>query len=179
MVAFGDSFGAIAPPEVGLTYRWPFVLCVNGAGAGAVRVAVSSSEDATGCPDWMVVGLAVDLRRRRKDAEPGADPGVTDLFEEGCGELTRTELLDSYARHLMAWIHTWETEGFGGVHEMLLFRAQGHREDVVVELAGSVHEGRFVGLDDHGSMILETREGTRLLDVLDAVEIVETSRETA
>jgi len=170
MVAFGDSFGAMAPPEVGLTYRWPFTLCVNGARVGHVRAAISAREDAAGHPDWMVVGLSVNLRRDRRDSEPGSTPDMTDLLEEGCGDLTRTALHESYARHLLTWIHAWDTEGFQGVHELLLFRYEGYREEVAVDIGGVVHDGRFVGLDDHGAMILETGEGTRLLDALEVIE---------
>ena len=32
MVALGDAFGAIAPPEVAFQYRWPGDLLVNGVG---------------------------------------------------------------------------------------------------------------------------------------------------
>lgn len=170
MVAFGDSFGAIAPPEVGLTYRWPMTLCVNGARAGRVRAAISAGDDENGHPDWMVVGLSLDIRRSERDQEPGQSPDVTDLVEEGCGEMTRTELLESYSRHLLTWIHTWQTEGFRPVHDLLVFRAEGYRDPVTIEHAGTTREGRFIGLDDHGNLILETQTGTHILDVQAAFE---------
>lgn len=172
MVAFGDSFGAIAPPEIGLTYRWPMALCVNGARAGHVRAAMSAQDDADGHPHWMVVGLTLDIRRNHRDGEPGDAPDRTDLVEEGCAELTRTDLLESYARHLLTWIHTWQTDGFRPVHDLLLFRAEGYREPVRLEHAGEVQEGRFIGLDDRGNLLLETGEGTRMLDTLAAIESV-------
>ena len=31
MVGFGDAFGSIGPPEVGMFYRWPMALVVNDA----------------------------------------------------------------------------------------------------------------------------------------------------
>ena len=40
MLAFGDAFGAIAPPEVALHFRWPSTLLVNGGIAGAARIAL-------------------------------------------------------------------------------------------------------------------------------------------
>ena len=172
MVAFGDSFGAIAPPEVGLTYRWPMTLCVNGARAGRVRAAISANDDDDGHPDWMVVGLSLDIRRSDRGGEPGQLPDVTDLAEEGCGELTRTELLESYSRHLLTWIHTWQTEGFRPVHDLLVFRAEGYRDPVTIEHAGKTREGRFIGLDDHGNLILETAAGTDMLDVQAAIETI-------
>jgi BirA family biotin operon repressor/biotin-[acetyl-CoA-carboxylase] ligase len=179
LVAFGDSFGATAPPEVGLTYRWPATLCVNGARAGGVRAAISAQDDGEGHPHWMVVGLGLDIRRSRGAGEPGLAPDETDLVEEGCGDLTCTDLLESYSRHLLTWIHTWQTEGFRAVHDLLLFRSEGYREPVTIDFAGTVVEGRFVGLDDHGNLILETASGTRLLEVLDVIDMPKTSGEAA
>jgi BirA family transcriptional regulator, biotin operon repressor / biotin---[acetyl-CoA-carboxylase] ligase len=179
MVAFGDSFGAIAPPEIALTYRWPMMLCVNGARAGTMRAAISADDGPDGCPRWMVLGLCVDIRRDRRAAEPGLAPDVTDLVEEGCGELNRTELIESYSRHLLTWIHSWQVDGFGPVHELLLFRSEGYREAVSLEHGGTIVTGRFAGLDDHGNLILETGQGIRLLDVAEAFETVKSVRETA
>jgi biotin-(acetyl-CoA carboxylase) ligase len=135
---------------------------------------MAAEDGADGLPPWMVVGLSLDIRRKPGAAEPGEEPDVTDLHEEGCGELTRTELLESYSRHLLTWIHTWQTEGFGPIHEMLLFRAEGYREPIRLEFAGAVHEGRFAGLDDHGNLLLETGGETRLLDIGAVIETLDT-----
>ena len=40
MVAFGDAFGAIGPPEVGVFYRWPMGFVVNAALVGRARAAL-------------------------------------------------------------------------------------------------------------------------------------------
>jgi BirA family transcriptional regulator, biotin operon repressor / biotin---[acetyl-CoA-carboxylase] ligase len=174
LVAFGDCFGALSPPEVALTFDWPATIKVNGARVGAVRAGMSSRCDESGAPRWMVLGLSIDMQPpQRREGEPGQMPDVTNLYEEGCGDITRTQLLESFSRHLMTWIHLWETEGFREVHQALLFRTDGHRETVVVKLGGERHEGRFSGLDERGAMLLETEAGTRLLDPMSVVEIVD------
>ncbi len=172
LVAFGDCFGALAPPEIGVTYVWPQDIRINGGKVGRVRAAMSPGRDTEGAPRWLVIGLDIAIRETdRRAPEPGLTPEVTTLHEEGCGEITRTALLESFARHFLTWVHQWETEGFRPVHDMLLFRTEGHREMVTVELGGALHEGRFTGFDEAGNMLLQTDDGARLLSAMEAVEI--------
>lgn len=170
LVAFGDCLGALAPPEVAVTYRWPATILLNGARLGRARMAMSPETDTLGAPGWMVVGLDAALRRNHTAGEPGTEPDITDLYEEGCGHIGRTELLEAFSRHFMAWTDIWQDEGFRPVHEMVLLRAEGHREEIELEWGGVRVVGRFAGLDDGGCLILEAAGRTRLLDVLDIAE---------
>lgn len=170
LVAIGDSLGALVPPEVAVTFRWPSAIRVNGAEAGRVRVAMPAERMAEDVPDWMVVGIEIEIRRKTRASDPGLMPDVTDLQEEGCGELTRTELVESFGRHFLTWTHGWETEGFRAVHETLEPRLDGLGEEIELEHGARRYVGRFVGIDEHGSMVLETASGTILLPALDMVE---------
>lgn len=173
MVAFADSFGALAPPEVAISFGWPGTIRVNGGEVGHARAAMAAERDDDGAPLWLAVGLEVMLRRRwGRGEEPGASPHLTDLYEEGCGELTRTGMIESYARHLLVWIHDWEREGFKPVHQMWLYRADGHRAEATVTLGATRHRGRFVGLDDHGNMLMEVDGTVTPIAATDAIEIV-------
>ena len=53
---------------------------------------------------------AVDDRQ-----EPGVNPQVTALDEEGFIEVTRTRAVESFARHFMVAIDAWQESGFGAV----------------------------------------------------------------
>jgi BirA family transcriptional regulator, biotin operon repressor / biotin---[acetyl-CoA-carboxylase] ligase len=176
LVAFGDCFGALSPPEIALTFAWPTTIRVNGGRAGEARIAMAAERGDDGAPRWMVAGVEVDLRAKGERAKaPGLFPDLTTLYDEGCGDITRTQLVESFSRHLLSWIHLWETEGFREVHDSLLYRLDGHREEVVVELGGARHEGRFTGLDEHGNMLLEGPLGIRIVEAMDAVQIVDTA----
>lgn len=170
LVAIGDSLGALVPPEVAVTFRWPTVIRVNGAEAGRVRVAMPAERSADDVPDWIVIGIELEIRRKTRPSDPGLEPDLTDLHEEGCGDLTRTELVESFGRHFLAWTHGWETEGFRSVHETLEPRLDGVGEVVELELGARRYVGRFVGLDEHGDMVLETDSGTILLRALEIAE---------
>lgn len=173
MVGFGDAFGAIGPPEVGMFYRWPMALIINDARIGEMRAALPAAAAEGNVPDWLVVGLRVRLSREDLDYEPGHDLENTTLDQEGCGEITRTALIESVARHFLVWVHTWNEEGFKPVHDAWLPRAEGYNGQVTVNLSGSEHNGEFIGLDDEANMLMKLSTGkTIALPLLDAVERV-------
>ncbi len=169
MLAFGDAFGAISPPEVALQFRWPSALLVNGAVAGAARISVGP-EIAEGIADWMIVGISLTIKRDLAGVEPGEAPNETALDEEGCGEITRTELVESLSRHFLNWVHTWNEEGFKSVHEGWLAKAENWQSEITIDWDGRQQTGTFVTIDDEGNMLLKTAEGMVSLAIADAVE---------
>jgi biotin-(acetyl-CoA carboxylase) ligase len=108
--ALADALGVLGPPEVPLAWRWPGVLLVDGAACGRLRLAGPPGATAAAVPDWLVVGFEVVLALP-PGQEPGADPGRTALEEEGFAEVTGAALTECWARHLMAGLDRWETQG--------------------------------------------------------------------
>lgn len=171
-VAIADSLGALLPPAVAVHHRWPGTILVNGAEAGEVRLGVpETAPDAV--PDWLVVGLSVRLIHDRTDKEPGELPGETSLSEEGGGDLTRTDVLQSFSAHFLAWINTWQDDGFRPVHQSWMSRIEGDRETPMhVELHGTPQAVRVLGLDEEGGLIIQPHTGpARALSLLDAVVV--------
>lgn len=169
MVAAGDSIGALAPPEVAITWDWPATLRANGGRIGGLRLAMAPQET-DGVPDWMVVAIEVAIAPQGRIGEPGQDPDRTTLYDEGCGELDRTMLIESWSRHLLSWIDTWQQDGFKPVHDAWMFRASARNETVRVRKGQEEIEGTFIGLDDHGNMLLKRDSGTVLIETADALE---------
>jgi biotin-(acetyl-CoA carboxylase) ligase len=172
MVAFGDAFGAVAPPEVAVTYRWPQTILVNGAFVGDMPIAMAAGTGADGAPAWLVVGADIALRDDSRRHEPGLDPGTTTLFDEGCGEVTRTSLLESFCRHFLTWVHTWEQDGFAPAHQIWLGRAHDREAEVTIDCAGESLTGTFVGLDECGNLLLRTPAGVELVGTERAARIL-------
>ncbi len=152
-VAFGDAFGAISPPEIGVHYRWPGEILVNGASAGGITLDVPADLGADQVPAWMVLGLDVAITLDLSVDNPGEVPDRTTLHEEGAGEVTRTMLLESVSRHFLTWIDGWMNEGFKSVHENWLGRATGSEKDVTVSHAGATVSGRVTGMDEEGNLL--------------------------
>jgi BirA family biotin operon repressor/biotin-[acetyl-CoA-carboxylase] ligase len=166
IVAAGDCIGALAPPQVGVMFRWPQTIAVNGAAVGHVRVA-SPSADADREPDWLVV--AIDLRMRpAPDAdEPGRAPDRTTLADEGCEDLTNLDLMGSFARHFLTWLNIWQDDGYGPVRYNWLERAEvdGGNDEI-----GGVTT--ISGMDEAGNLLVRNAAGEALtLELLDSIEI--------
>lgn len=166
-VALADAIGAVAPPEAAINWTWPDQLTLNNARFGEIRFAVSREEDGEEVPRWLVLGIEVAVAPAPDGPEPGLFLDRTTLVDEGCSDLTRTHVIEAWMRHFLVWLNTWSEDGFGPVHEAYLFRANGYRQAIEVETAGSRLSGIFQGLDDHGNMLLKTDAGTRLIAMSD------------
>ena len=175
MVALGDALGAIAAPEIGIYYRWPGGIMINGARVGGVSVALPEDTGGADVPDWMVVAVTLQIHGNAEDLNPGLDPDNTSLYEEGGMDVTRTDLIESFCRHFLTWVNEWENEGFKGIHENWVGRFRALDEEVDLEHAGERHKGTFVGLDDLGNLLYRPDEGegsgtVRSLNVLASAE---------
>ena len=118
MVASGDAIGALAPPEVAVTYAFPGFIFLNRGEAGLVKIEVAPSSDDQSIPDWMVVGLKLRLNNNIEINENEIHADITSLADEGGGYVSRTRAIESLSRHFLAWISQWEDEGFKPVTEV-------------------------------------------------------------
>lgn len=170
MAALGDCLGALTPPQVGVTFIWPNLLCVNGAPAGTFRAAAAAAEEGA-APAWLVIGLSLRHQRKPSDPEPGTTPDITWLAEEGGAELTRSQIIESYCRHFLTWLNIWNDDGFKPVHDSWLYRAEQRDQEVRLSHAGEEVSGTFVGLDDSGNLLMKDKDGaTRALYLADCFE---------
>lgn len=154
LVGLGDAVGALAPPAVSVEFGWPDRLFINGAVAGGIRIATAATTGAGTVPAWQVLGLSVAIHGDRSDPSPGLKSEATTLYDEGAVDVTATALAESVSRHLLAWIHRWQEDGFAPVSESWLARAQGYRQEIAWELPTGPVSGRFVGIDEDGGVLL-------------------------
>ena len=170
MVAIGDCLGVLTPPQVGVTFTWPGDIRVNGAIAGKIRAAASGKRDGSATPDWMVLGLWLRHRREDNDPEPGDVPERTWLSEEGCAELSRSDVIESYCRHFLTWLNTWNEDGFKSVHGSWVYRAEEREAHISVSVAGETISGLMQGLDDSGNLLVQSDGSARAAMLLDVFE---------
>ncbi|MGI9386570.1 MAG: biotin/lipoate--protein ligase family protein [Methyloligellaceae bacterium] len=172
MVASGDCLGALTPPQVAVTFHWPATIRVNGGQLGRIRAAAGHGKPAPDVvPDWLVIAIKLRLRHEGGDLEPGHNPDVTALSEEGCKRLTRNELIESYCRHFLTWLNNWQDDGFRQVHGAWLFRTDKVNDDITVSLKDRKFEEKFLGLDDFGNLLLKSDDGqTTLLRLIETLE---------
>lgn len=145
-VGLQNALGALAPPEVALHLEWQGGIRVNGARCGRFHVAAAEVEGETS-PDWLVVGWDMPLMMT---LNPGENPDVTALYEEGCADLDPGRLVESWARHTLVWINRWSDEGNRPLHAEWL----GLVPDVGEEVDVLGRRGTFVGTDERFGLLL-------------------------
>jgi hypothetical protein len=65
--------------------------------------------------------------------DPGANPQITALDEEGFADITSAHIVESFARNFMAIVDAWRERGFGAVAKSYfdyLPREQGLSRDI-------------------------------------------------
>ncbi len=149
MIALADALIAAAEPETAITVVWPDAIRVNGGLVGGGRLAWPAGVGAEEVPSWLVFGAMVRVQSM-SGQEPGVNPEITALAEEGFATVMADEIVASFSRHFMVAIDAWQESGFAALardYLPRLDREQGLRRE----------------LDDNGDLLLR-RVGSDALD---------------
>ncbi|GHF05851.1 hypothetical protein GCM10016455_28730 [Aliiroseovarius zhejiangensis] len=155
-VGFQNALGALAPPEVAVHLGWDGGIYVNGGLCGALSIA-ASGRDPEAVPDWLVVGLSLNLWPPSDDT--GHTPDATALYAEGCGDVDAPRLLEAWVRHTLVALNDWAEDGTARLHANWLGVA--HGRDTEVTVAGQ--RGTFVGLDENLGLLLKSGDHSHLI----------------
>ena len=121
MTGLTDALIAHAEPETYVVIDWPDAISVNRGLVGGGRLAWPENTREDEVPDWMVFGAMIRTASL-VDVEPGLNPHVTALAEEGFSEFTPERLMESFARNLMVGFDAWQESGFDAVAKTYLER---------------------------------------------------------
>lgn len=169
-VGFQNAMGALAPAEVAVHLGWQGEIYVNGGKAGRLRAAASSNDPSVE-PDWLVIGLELDLLPRgRGDGEAGDNPNDTCLMMEGCGDISPIRLLEAWSRHTLVWLNDINTDGPRALHEQWRGLVKDIGKDITLAVEGGI-SGTFVGIDDAFGLLLRDGIQTRLIPLSSCLEI--------
>jgi biotin-(acetyl-CoA carboxylase) ligase len=127
MVALTDALRAYAPPNKLVTIDWPDAIRIDGGLIGGGRLGWPSSAKADEPPPWLVFGAMIRTVSMA-DEEPGVHPLASALEQEGFGEAGAVQVMESFARHLMATVDAWQADGFDGVAREFLGRLSRQRQ---------------------------------------------------
>ena len=162
-VGFQNALGALAPPEVAVHLEWAGQIRVNGAKCGHLRAA-SSGEDPAAQPDWLVVGIDIPILQTASD--PGLNPEVSALYDEGCAEVDPVQLVESWARHTLVWINRWADDGNRPLHTEWMGLLHGVGEPI--DMFGTA--GTFLGVDDQFGVLIRDDKTTHLIPMSRVLE---------
>ncbi len=138
MVALGDCLGVLVPPQVAVQFRYPLRVVVNAGVTGEISAAIAATGNDNDVPDWLVLGIKINLARADDAPDPGEQPDITTLDEEGCEDLTQTKFIETYARHFLSWIASWQDEGFLPIARSWKFKAEDQNDPDMAELRKAV-----------------------------------------
>jgi biotin-(acetyl-CoA carboxylase) ligase len=120
-VALADALAAFAPPERPIDFVWPDTVRVDGGIVGGVQLAwpAGATEDAV--PDWLVFGAMIRTVALG-ESEAGLRPLGAALEDEGFKDVGSGRLVESFTRHLMVAVDTWQEQGFEAIAKDYLTR---------------------------------------------------------
>ena len=132
MAALADALAALAEPETAINIDWPDLVYVNSGLVGGGRLAWPQGTGEDEVPDWLVFGAMIRTASM-PGSEPGANPEITALDEEGFGETLSSHVVESFARNFMVALDAWRESGFGAVAKSYFDyfpREKGLRRDI-------------------------------------------------
>lgn len=132
MAALADALATYAQPETSIMIDWPGSLFVNHGLVGGGRLAWPQGVGESETPPWLVFGGMIRTVSMTGN-EPGLNPLVTALEEEGFNDVLSGHVVESFARHLMVALDSWQETGFAAVARSYierLPRGHGARRDI-------------------------------------------------
>jgi biotin-(acetyl-CoA carboxylase) ligase len=132
LAALADALAVHAPPERPITFDWPDAVRVDGGLVGGARLAWPPAADEDAPPAWLVFGATIRTVAMGEE-EPGLRPLSSALEDEGFEDLGSNRLVESFARHFMVAIDTWQERGFDEIAKNYLARLvpeSGLRRDI-------------------------------------------------
>jgi BirA family biotin operon repressor/biotin-[acetyl-CoA-carboxylase] ligase len=133
-----------------LTYKWPNDVLVGGRKLAGILLESELGEGEA--PPFVVVGIGINLASSPKHTEFPA----TSITEQGLGQVSPAIALEEFARHFQAWVGRWREEGFAPIRNAWRERAAALGDPIRVRLESATLHGRFIDIDQHGALLLES-----------------------
>lgn len=127
--ALADALIAHAPPRQPLVFDWPDTIRLDGVLVGGGRLGWPAGVAEHEVPPWLVFSGMIHASAR-DGGETGLRPLHGALDELGFVAIDAGEIIESFARHLMAGLHEWGDVGFAPIARRWLGRlppAEGER----------------------------------------------------
>lgn len=150
-VGLAAALARAVSPMVVLEYRWPDEILLNEESVAWVSLTAAPVRD--GQWAWLSVNATVNI------AASGSlqRPGVLDL--DGDAQIAPPSLLEDYSRQFLLWLNRWAERGLAPILTTWRRGLKGLDGATEIVLGGETVSGRFVRLDDDGSMVLQTETG--------------------
>ena len=148
-LAIFDTLSSLAPC-VPFSLKWPNDVLARGK-------KISGSLVETGDGHRYAVGMGINLLI--SPPEDGLRFQSTNLKAESEAEFTPDNVAVSLCINFDEWFRRWVADGFVPLRDVWLASAHLIRDTIGVSMGNGRIDGRFLGVDDEGAIIVETAEG--------------------
>jgi hypothetical protein len=152
MAALTGALVAYAQPETLIEISWPDAVTVNFGLVGGGRLAWPDGVAETEVPPWLVFGGMIRTNLMDMN-EPGLNPNVTSLAQEGFENIEIGDVIASFASNFMVALDGWHETGFAAVargylelmpHEEGLSRSIAENGDLLLRRGGKIERRAFL-----------------------------------
>jgi BirA family biotin operon repressor/biotin-[acetyl-CoA-carboxylase] ligase len=151
------------------TIKWPNDVLVDGKKVAGSLVEAAVRGDVV---EYVIVGVGVNLNVETGALQAALGPAAgfaTSLAAVAQREIDRNAFTAAYLNHLDAWVAAWRTSGSERIRAAWADREILTGRRVVVRGTCEQHEGRALGIDEHGRLVVRDPLGHRR--VLTAEEV--------
>lgn len=158
-LAVAETLAALLDGAERLALKWPNDVLLDG---GKLAGILLESSGAGGLVAHLAVGIGVNLAELPPAAavEPGATPPAALAPATGV-RIDPEGFLDRLAPVFARWEGRLAAEGFAPLRAAWLARAAGIGQTVTARTGAGTVAGRFITLDEGGSLVLDTPAGRR------------------
>ena len=145
--------------------KWPNDVLLNGKKVAGILLESASQGRHL---EWLTIGVGVNLVAKPDDTgleQRGLPP--TSVVEETSAQVSAEGLLPQLATSFRLIEHLYQTHGFAMVKAEWLTRAARLGEEITARLPREEVTGIFETVDDTGALVLNTREGRRVIPAAD------------
>jgi biotin-(acetyl-CoA carboxylase) ligase len=152
MTALTHALVAYAQPETLIEISWPDAVIVNFGLVGGGRLAWPEGVAETEVPPWLVFGGMIRTNLMDMN-EPGLNPNVTSLAQEGFENIETGEVIASFASNFLVTLDGWQETGFVAVargylelmpREEGLSRSIAENGDLLLRHVGKIEQRAFL-----------------------------------
>ena len=147
-LAVHDALRALGPDRCQVHCKWPNDVLVNHKKTSGILLE-SHGGDAESAPDWVVLGMGLNLMSHPE----GQEPSATSILHEGFS-CTLEQVLAAYTGYFLKWKDQWLSQGFAPIRAGWQSCCKGRGDMIEVRLENQTLEGVFDDIDDEGVLLL-------------------------
>lgn len=153
-VALCRSIRRVTGLEAGI--KWPNDIIINGKKAAGILLEMNAEDIRL---RHVIAGIGINVNQKTEDFPSEISGLATSIRLEAGQEYKRETLLLDFLEELEEWYIHFHREGFS--HIRMLWEALNVTLDrrVTVHNGSQVYEGKAIGIDESGALLLETTNG--------------------